>query len=111
MTTTNCALNQIAFLEKFGTMRGRQLASKLGLAGKDSEKLANSVSGFFWNYNASIVCDKVNEMKAEKAPNVYIDICNLIYEDGIICSSQYHWLPAWVRTDIEKAVKMLNMRR
>lgn len=112
MTTTNYALNQIAFLEKFGTQRGRWLANRLNLTGKNSEKLANSVSGFFWNLTAAIVVDKKNDMKAKnKTPNTYAQCCKFIYEDNIISSDRYSALPVWVRADIENAIKMLNNRR
>ena len=112
MTTTNFALNQIAFLEKFGTQRGRWLANRLNLTGKNSEKLANSVSAFFWNLTAAITVDKMNEMKAEnKTRNTYAECCKFIHEDSILAADNYSALPAWVRIDIEKAVKMLNKRR
>lgn len=112
MTTTNYALNEIAFLEKFGTQRGRWLANRLNLTGKNSEKLANSVSAFFWNLTAAIATNKVNEMKAEnRVPNTYAQCCKFIYEDSILAADNYSALPVWVRVDIEKAVKMLNKRR
>lgn len=84
----------------------------MNLTGKNSEKLANSVSGFFWNLTAAITVDKMNEMKAEKKIcNTYAQYCKFIYEDNIISSDKYSALPPWVRADIENAIKMLNNRR
>jgi len=98
----------IPFTEHFSTNRGRWLANRLGLKGAGSEKMAGSVSGFFWKLRAAISVDGVNQMKG-KTGNCYADCCMMIYNE-IITFDQYNNLPKWVREDVNKAVTFLKSR-
>jgi hypothetical protein len=98
----------IPFTEHFSTNRGRWLANRLGLKGTGSEKMANSVSGFFWYLQAAITLDGVNQMK-DKTGNCYADCCMLIHNE-IIAFEQYNNLPKWVRGDVDKALTFLKSR-
>jgi hypothetical protein len=98
----------IPFTEHFSTNRGRVLANRLNLKGAGSEKMANSVSGFFWNLQAAITLDGVNQMKG-KTGNCYVDICMLIHKE-LIKFHQYNNLPEWVRGDVDKSLTFLKSR-
>jgi|694.fasta_scaffold34076_10 hypothetical protein len=97
---------QIPFLRHFSTMTGRRLANRLNLKGSNSQKLADNVSSFFWNMQAAITVNNVNEMKGRKG-NCYIKGCLIIHED-IIESDQYNNLPTWVKRDLVKSLQFLQ---
>lgn len=78
--STSDGLQQYIGLYK--TLRGRSLASRLGLAGKGSEALANAVSCFVWNARALEVSI------TDQAKSVYSDICRMALED-ILASPLY----------------------
>lgn len=99
--------NPSRFTETFGTRTGRWLANRLYLTGNGSEKLANNVSSFFWNLQAAITVEKVNEMKANKIANVYSPYCRMMHK-SIIESEQYNRLPSWVRGDLVRSIQWLK---
>jgi len=94
--------DKVPFLEHYGTRRNRWLANRLGLKGKGSERLANAVSSFFWNYTAAVTCDKL-------ANSVYSYAygCKLTY-DFIVSLDNFDSLPFWVRADLKSAMRGLN---
>ena len=100
---------EIPFLRHFGTRRGRYLANRLNLKGKNSEKLANCVSGYFWNLQAAITVHKVMEIKGNMdKKNTYIHICKIIYQD-IISYPNYNNLPDWVKGHISRGYKFCSI--
>lgn len=100
---------EIQFIRKFGTQRGRWLANRLNLCGKNSEKLANSVSAFFWNLTAAISLEKVKQMKADKSiANNYLAACKIIYKD-MLESEKYFNLPNWVLADLQEGIKFVDL--
>ena len=93
---------KVPFLEYFGTRNGRWLANRLGLKGKGSERLANAVSSFFWNYTAAVTCERMGN-------NVhgYAYACKLTY-DQVVTLDGFNSLPFWVRADLKAAMRGLN---
>ena len=105
-STTPAMENPSRFTETFGTRTGRWLANRLYLTGNSSEKLANNVSSFFWNLQAAITVEKVNQWKGKKG-NVYANGCMMIHKN-IIESDQYNRLPSWVRGDLVRSIQWLK---
>lgn len=97
--------NGIPFLDKFGTRRGRWLADRLGLSGKNSETIAGDVSAFFWNLQAAITYEAIKKCPTEG--NLYAKACRSIFGD-ITKRSGYTSLPAWVRHDLTLSAKFLS---
>ena len=80
-------------------MTGRSLANRLNLKGIGSQKLADNVSSFFWNLQASMISNNKD--------NCYAKGCLIIHED-IIKSELYNNLPTWVKRDIVKSFQFLT---
>lgn len=97
--------NGIPFLDTFGTRRGRWLANRLGLSGKDSETIAGDVSAFFWNLRAAIAYEAIKKCPTEG--NLYAKVCKSILGD-IVKRSGRTSLPAWVRHDLDLSAKFLS---
>lgn len=71
------------------------------MKGAGSVKLSEMVSSYFWNLQAAIAVERVNEMKANKTANVYATACRS-YHKQIAENPLYENLPLWVQQDIKK---------
>ena len=101
---------EIRFLLHFSTRGGRYISNRLNLKGKSAEKISNSLSGFFWNLQAAITVKNLNEMKANKITNPYVNGCKMIYEE-ILENPQYMFLPKWVKDDLIIAGNFLSYEK
>lgn len=68
------------FIEKYGTLKGRALANRLGLQGKGSATLANYLSGYAWNRHAAMNCRLWGMIDRAL---IYEGICERIYTEDI----------------------------
>lgn len=66
-----------AFIDEYGTLKGRALANRLGLRGKGSSKLATSISCYAWNAQTARQCRLRGDIQTAKT---YEDICDRIYQ-------------------------------
>lgn len=67
-----------AFIERFGTAKGRRLANALGIKGKGAARIASDLSGYAWNKSTAIECRKAGNIQSAL---VYEGICQRIYAD------------------------------
>lgn len=74
-----------AFIEKYGTNKGRRLANALGLRGNMSNKVANLLSGYAWNKQTAINVRKEGEIETAL---MYEKICDRIYSE---LPPEYRW--------------------
>jgi hypothetical protein len=98
---------QIRFIHYYSPRRGRYVANRLNLSGRGSEKIADNLSGFFWNLQAANTVQSMNEWKRSNGSNCYANICLIIYND-IKENPQYNYLPEWVINDVETAIRYLK---
>ena len=65
------------FIETHSTLKGRALANRLGISGKNSSKVASMLSGYAWNKHTAILLRKQGRIETAIG---YEGICNRIYE-------------------------------
>lgn len=70
----------VEFLEKYGTLKGRALANRLGLKGRGSATAATALSNYAWNKRTGQSLRSTGDINDAVK---YEEICDKIYSEDI----------------------------